>query len=331
MFAFVKSPRIGAQVMIPVIGLLLFMPAFFHQSLPDPLVHTGEGFLYSLWKELIDGPLWIQIAATLLTALLTVLLLIVIDARHRVIEDQSFAVPWVFIFVITSSGQFFRLHPAYPAALFLLLSYHYALELYESRKPQFAVFNMVLMYGISVLIYPPLLWLIPLVLLAGMMMSTEGRFRIWIFLAGMAAPFLFALATFYLTGGGKYVFQDFFRWFEFRHTWPPVWITVRPRFWIWLAIMTGWILWGSLHFRSQKNLSRQFFLLLFVQFLICTAAMIMMETVGTEMIWIIVLPVSFLMANWIQRARSGWFRDLFFLFLLGFWIFFNLSGWISLF
>jgi len=328
MFRFVKSTRPGVWLSLPVTVAILLIPAFMQQNLPEPLVHTGEGWLYMWWKQSLSwSPVW-QIAMNLPIMLALMMVLYRIDTKYQITEERSYLVPWMLVFLVLTPGFFYQSHPAYLAGLSLAGSYMTSLALYRARFPAFMIFNSSFLLATAILIYPPLIWLLPVwVLLVGLMSSPIPH-QWTIFMLGIITPILLVIMAAMLAGEANYMWQDFFRWFEFRKSWPPAFIGASTYGWIWMLWILVFIVIATLRFRSQKNLARQIFLVFFFQFLAGLLAMTLMETVGVEMLFIMMIPVTFLLGNWIRQSRSGWLRDLLFSGMIGFWIWIHISSFV---
>lgn len=308
-------------ILIPIAALLLFTAAVFLPEPPPHLIHNGEGWLYTFWTKSTSWPLVWQLLLTWIILLGTVWKLTYIDHHFEIRDNRSFTVAWLFLFLVLSPGILERFHPVYLATLMLLFSFRFALALYRSHQPPFTVFNLAVAYSISILIYPPFVLFLPVMIFSYFLMKTRGPGYLSVFIIGILAPLTLCGVTLLLLGEARYLLEDLLKWFEIRSTWPPLALDQPPYFWVWLTVIGIWVIWGSLRFRSQKNLSRQFHLFLFFFFLSGILIFSGLERVGSEFLWVLLVPVVFLLANWIDSARSGWFRDLFFLVLMGFWIF----------
>lgn len=333
MFGFIRSVSFTSQVMIPVIGLILFgiallLPGDFGNSAVygNNLFYLPEdGWLYPLWEGMSALPLWAQIIPAWLITVLTASLLVSTDLKNLLIGSRSYAMAYVFLFLVASAGHFFLFHPAMLAGLFMVLSLRFLLDLYKAENAYSIVFAVGFSWGIAILLYPPVCFLIPAILFGLLVMVTTG-WRHWLVsLLGIAVPFLLTGFFWFLIGEFNYQVASFSDWFRLRQTFVPGFITREPLLAAWAGLIVVWAIIASINYRNPKIQSRQLFqanFLLFVSILLVT---IFLETVSIEIIWLLVIPVSFLMTFWALKVERAWMREIFFFSLLLFYIWFRIS------
>ena len=86
MFGFIRSISFTVQIMVPVVGLILFGVAWLLPGNLQPGDTYGNGFfylpsegwLYTLWQGMARMPLWSQMAVSCLTAIHTAGMLVTI-------------------------------------------------------------------------------------------------------------------------------------------------------------------------------------------------------------------------------------------------------------
>ncbi len=334
MFGFIRSIRLSVQVMIPILGLILFAVAWFLPGNMQSVEVSGsglyylpkEGWLYKYWLEMARLPLWAQILPSYLVALITALLLVENDRRNLLMFRRSYAMAIVFLLLLGSCGHFFIFHPAFIAGLLMVLSQRYLLNLYKKESDYSIVFMTGFTWGAAGLIYPPLIILTPAILY-GMLMMVATGWRHWIvMLMGMVIPALLAGACWYLLGDLDYEVQTFFSWFKIRHTGIPLFIRKEPFIAAWIGLVLLWIFIASVKYRNPKIQSRQLFRTNFLLFFLTLIIAAFMETVSVEFIWVMIIPLSYMMTFWALEVRKGWVRDLFFLSLLLSFAFFRIKG-----
>ena len=123
-----------------------------------------------------------------------------------------------------------------------------------------------------------------------------------------------------------YEIAAFLSWFKFRHTILPVFISKEPFLAAWFGLILIWAVVASSKYRNPKIQSRQLFQTNFVLFVSILLMTVLLETVTAEVLWLLVIPVSYLMAFWALKVQKGWLRDLFFFSLLLFFTFFRVRG-----
>ncbi len=334
MFGFIRSISLSVQVMIPVIGLILFGVAFVLPGSMAPADPFGnglyllpkEGWLYSFWMGIDRWPLWAQILPSYFTALLTALLLVSNDQKNLLIGRRSYAMAFVFLFILASSGHYFLFHPAFLAGMMMVFSQRFLLDLYKHETDYSVVFLVGFTWGVAVLLYPPVLVITPAILF-GLLLMVSTSWRHWaVVIMGIAIPALLAGIFWYLIGDLDYQWDTFLSWFQIRNPGMPAFAGKEPFILAWLGIILVWTVIASLKYRNPKIQSRQLFQSNFLWFFCGALAAVFLETVTVEILWLMVIPLTYLMTFWLLELRRGWVRDLFFLSLLASFIFFRIRG-----
>ncbi|TSA37620.1 MAG: hypothetical protein D4R64_05340 [Porphyromonadaceae bacterium] len=334
MFRFIRSISFTVQVMIPILGLILFVIAWFLPGNLQPgniygngfFYQPADGWLYPLWTGMSRLPLWAQMIPSCLIMVLTAWLLVRTDMKNLLMGSRSYAIAFVFLLLVTSNGHFFLFHPALLAGYFMILSYRFLLDLYKEETGYSIVFAMGFSWGVAILLYPPFCFLIPAILI-GLLLMVTTNWRHWLVsLMGIVVPALLVAVFWFLMGDLNYEIVTFFSWFKLRHTIFPVFISKEPFIAAWFGLILIWIVIASWKYRNPKIQSRQLFQANFLLFLSILLMTVFLETVSVEVLWLLIIPVSYLMTFWALKVGKGWMRDLFFFSLLLFFFFFRIRS-----
>jgi hypothetical protein len=334
MFGFIRSISLTAQIMVPVYGLVFFATAWFLPGAMKPAEVIGnglyyqpaDGWLYGLWAGMARLPFWMQVLPAYLTALVSAILLVRNDLDNLLMGRRSFAIAFVFFTLLGSQGHFFVFHPAFIAGIFLILSQRFLLYLYKSEADFSLVFLAGFCWSVAILLYPPVLVLIP-ALIFGVLLMISTTWRHWtVLFLGLALPFLIISSIFALTGQLSYQVDSFSSWFGIRTQLLPDFLVREPFLAAWFGLLLFWIVLASVRYRNPRIQSRQFLFSGFIFFLILTGATLVLKSVSVEVLWLLILPVSYLMSYWLLEARKGWVRDLFFLSILASFVFFRIRA-----
>lgn len=334
MFRFIRSSSLTVQLMIPVIGILFFSISWFlpARMAPGEIYGNGyfclpaEGLFYGWWQMLGTLPLWVQMAPTLLLAIFSALMLVRIDLRHLLMGRRSFAIAYIFLFLIGSSGYLLLFHPAFLAAYLMLLGIGFLADLFKNESRFDLVFGYGFCFGVAALIYPPAAVVLP-VIIPGLAIMVSTRWRHWaVALIGAILPVSILCMVLFLTGNLDFELSSYLQWFRLRSTWPPEFLAREPFLLAWTGLILFWILIASLRYKNPKVQSRQLFQVNLFFFLFILIMILGLETVGVEALWIFLIPLTFLMALWSLNVRRSWVRDLFFLSLLVAFVFFRIRG-----
>jgi hypothetical protein len=334
MFRFIRSISFTVQAMIPILGLILFVVAWFFPGAMLSGTTYGNGFYYlpadgwgyPLWQEMVRLPLWAQIAPACIIAILTAWLLVGNDMKNLLMGSRSYGIGFVFLFLLASGGHFLLFHPAMLAGFFIILSQRFLLDLYKDETGYPVVFAMGFCWGVAILLYPPVSFLIP-ALLIGLLLMVSTNWRHWLVsVMGIATPGILVGVFWILVGNLDYQLMTFFSWFQMRHSLIPPFIAKEPFIAAWLGLILIWTAIGSYRYRNPKIQSRQLFQANFLLFISILLVAVFVDSVSAEILWLLVIPVSYLMTFWALRVERGWLRDLFFLSLLLSFAFFRIRG-----
>ncbi|MFA6128968.1 MAG: DUF6427 family protein [Bacteroidales bacterium] len=334
MFGFIRSISLTVQVMIPVLGLIFFGTAWFFPGSLEPGTVYGNGFyyqpsdgwLYPMWLQMSRLPLWAQTVPSFLVAVLTAGLMVRSDMKNQLMGVRSYAIAFVFLFLLASGGHFFLFHPAMIAGYFMILSYRFLLDLYKEETNYPTVFAMGFSWGVATLLYPPVGMLFP-ALLFGLLLMVATEWRHWLVsLMGLVVPALLVSVFWFLTGDLAYQIDTFLSWFKMRHSILPPFITKEPLLGAWFGVMLVWIIVASIKYRNPKIQSRQLFQSNFLLFILTLFITFFLQTVSIEILWILIIPLTYMMTFWALKVERGWVRDLFFFTLILSFAFFRVRG-----
>jgi len=320
--------------MIPVLGLILFGIAwFFPASLAPGTAYgngfyhlPGDGWMYLLWADLSKLPLWAQMAPTYLTAMLTAGLLVRTDMKNLLMGTRSYAIAYVFLFLLISCGHLFLFHPAFFAGFFMVLSYKFLLDLYKEEKGYSIVFAMGFSWGMAIILYPPVSLLVPAVLF-GLLVMVTTNWRHWLVsFMGILLPAALMVVFWLLLGDVDYEIDTFLSWFKIRENFIPGFIKKEPFLAAWLGLILIWTVIASAKYRNPKIQSRQLFQANFLLFISILAVAVLFETVSLEIIWLLLIPLTYMMTFWALKVERGWKRELLFVSLILSFAFFRITG-----
>ena len=324
MFRFIKSISLASQILVPVIALILFIPVPFltHESrfaVPPNGMHNEIGLLIN------QLPGWASALIAFLLTLFGAVRLNDGDLKHLLMSRRSYAISFVFIFLTASSGQAFYFHQAFLAGIAILVGNKYMLDLYKSETTFPLIFSLAFSWGLAGLIYPPVFFILPATIVGMVLMGSNTLRHFLVFLAGLVTPAGMLLAVWFLTGNLGYELNSLTYWFSFRLNPLPGFIRDNWLISAWLALIFIWIVIASAGYRNPRVQSRRLFQANFLQFILTLAVALLVVPVGPEIIWLLLIPVTYLFTFWVLEVEKGWKRDLFFISLLISWLVFLLN------
>ncbi len=326
MFGFIRSISLSVQAFIPILGLVLFGVAWLLPGNTQLYYLPKDGWLYAHWLDMAEYPLWAQILPSYLIAILTAIMLVANDMRNTLMSRRSYSLAIVFLFLLGSGGHYFLFHPAFLSSLLMVFSQRFLLNLYKRETDYSIVFLVGFSWGLAVLLYPPALLITPAILFGLLVMVATG-WRHWIvILMGLTIPALLMGACWFLLGDLDYEIETFLSWFKIRHLAIPAFLSKEPFIAAWFGLILIWAVVATVKYRNPKIQSRQLFQANFLQFLFTVLMTVILESVSVEFIWVMIIPLSYLMTFWALEVKRGWVRDLFFLSLIAAFTFFRFRG-----
>jgi hypothetical protein len=139
-------------VLIPILGLLLWLPGFLHPTLPAPMVYMP--FYSGLDIFLRAHPLT-SVTLGFIFSLGEAFLLNYIIYEHHILTKRSWLPALLFIVLSACTPDLLWLHPEHIAGLFVLCALHFLLGTYRMDKSFGQVFNSGILIGIALLFYLP--------------------------------------------------------------------------------------------------------------------------------------------------------------------------------
>lgn len=269
--------------------------------------------IYNLLKNFAA----VNVVTSLVLVLILSILIQQINSRYSVIRERN-KLP-ALIFVIMAGGLIgvHTLHPVYFAGIFLALAIYRLFSAFDQTKPYSASFDSGFLLGIGSLFYFNLLLLLPAFILSLGVLVHENRLRVFaIQFLGILLPFIFAFSF--------GIFTDQF--FEMIKIFCQNIITTNNHFktnlllQIYLGCLALLVIIGSFatikHYDKKKISSRKFFSVLFLILIFSTAGFVFAPPASQEMLIIIFIPASYLVANLLTDIKSRFWCELIFLLLL---------------
>ncbi|NLO69011.1 MAG: hypothetical protein GX098_10670 [Bacteroidales bacterium] len=324
MFRFIKSISLVVQILVPVIALIFFLPVPF-LSLEPPYAIPQDGIHHDIGQVISRLPHWAPVLASLLVTLAAALMLNTSDRKHVLTGRRSYAIAFVFIFLIASSGQAFFFHPAFLAGLLILNGNRYLLEQYKTESSYPLVFSQAFNWSLAGVIYPPVFFILPAVVIGMVLMGSATLRHFLVLLAGLITPIILVLAIWFLTGQLDYEMASIQEWFALRIDFIPNFLRSNWLILGWLLLILVCIIIASVGYRNPRVQSRRLFQVNFIQFILTLGIPFFVPLVGPEIIRILLVPGTYFLTFWLLEVDREWKRNLFFIMMLASWLTFLLS------
>ena len=316
---FFKGTVPSVIFVIAIIFFAVWTPFFFSGS---TVSYNNPMPLYGLLEHLTGSKVWISnIVAAVICATL-VFLLTVLNTTHFFIDERTFVPALIFIFLTTLLPQYQALNPALPATVFVLFALKRMLESYRKQEFAYNFFDAGILIGTGSLFYANLIWFGTLIFIAIAIFRRINLVEIVVSIIGLITPFIIMFGLYYLF---DYDLNELFlliydNLFSEATSFSFSKLTVVAL--IFISIVLIFSLGQMLIVQNVKKIkSRKTFFLLIWMFFITIGVYLFVPSVSYEMIWILGIPVSYFVANYLIFSKTTIlpeiFFNLFFLIVIG--------------
>jgi hypothetical protein len=235
------------------------------------------------------------------------------------INERTFLPAIIYILLSGFFPQYQLLNPAIFGAMFLMLAFRRIMDTYRVAGTAYNFFDAGLLIGIGSLFYASLLWFGLLVIVGIALLRTWNLKELLISVIGLLTPYFLTFGTYYITGKNIKDLLTLMQYnlFGKQDAFAFTGLTITA------IIYTGLIILWSVVFllksmNSKKIKSRKTFYLLLWMFFISVSGYFILNSVSVEIVWIIAIPVSYILSHYFVFARKKLIPEIIFsvLFLL---------------
>lgn len=191
-----RSNQPVVMLFLPLIGLIFWMPSF----LSPEGVPTGSqsGPLFDLLTGITSGIYWLQTLIGYAFVIAGAIILNRIFNREELTERENYVPALTWLILWSFSEDLCVLHPVQPAMIFTILAAGRLAATYGKSDIRRLVYDAGLFMGISILIYPSIWVVLPLIWIALVILRTFNWREWFIPIVGLATPFALAWALGFL-------------------------------------------------------------------------------------------------------------------------------------
>ena len=219
----------------------------------------------------------------------------------------------------------FSFSPVWLATFFLLFFLNKLLGVYQKERPYAVLFDAAFLLGMSVLIYPPTIFLFPLIYIANLTYSAVGWRNYIIPVLGFISPLLIMACYLFFVDTLPLYMEHYLSMLS----WSPASVGISISegiFFFLLAILILFAFKELAQWFTMKSLrSRKAFLIFMSYFLLGLLGFFTLAADGLHHLLLLAFPISAFVGNYLLFARKWWwYEGLFTLFLLSA-IYFHIS------
>lgn len=322
----------GAQmiVLIPIIGILLWLGPFLKPSTVSLLSDTLRLPLYDgLFYEFIADGLVQKILAFLMVIAIA-FLMVRLNTRYIIINNRTYLPAIIYVIVTSGIPVVQKLNPALVSAFIILLIVEIILDSYRFESLFYGFFTAAFLLGVGTLIYPFLAYFM-IFLWAGIILLRKFNWREWVFtFLGFILPLIFAFSYYYLFFDRPLdLFEQYEKFYQKSFDFHGYNFSI----YLFFGVLTFILLFASQFlmqaYSARKILSRRAFSTFFWLFLNTVAVYALINQASVELIYILAIPISFLLSNYWAIMKSVFWGNIFLMLLLASVVYSQLSYYLA--
>ena len=310
----IRSNSPISLLLIPIIGILLWLPGFLHHSPPVTLVSMPV--FDGLAKYCIAHPTF-SVTLGLLFALGQAFLLSYIIQVHQILTKRTWLPALLFVVLTACTPGLLWFHPEMPAGILLLGTLHFLLGTYRTDRAFGEVFKAGFLLGLAGLIYAPSLVFVLFGIIA-LLILRPFIWREWaIFIIALTVPWVYAGVYFFLTDGLKgltwQVIVDPVLHRDFFLKLPVEYYALSGVTALLLMVAGGRFVGGSgtSTLKTKKSVTMMIWFLIFAIIAVLPA-----QNFSVAGFIFCIYPISLFISNYFLSARRAWMAEVIFILLL---------------
>ncbi len=306
---FRQSHPASLIILLPLIAVLLWIPAFFTKDYVN--TRNSMPLMELVSKPFAEAP-WILSLIGLFLNIGSAYIFNYIIEKLDVLERKSNLPALLFIILASSFHSFLKFHPLQPAVFLLLISLYRILQSYQYSSALSNAFDAGLFLGIAILFYFPFFWFMPF-LWACLLIVRPFVWREYALSAfGALLPIVFAVSYYYLVDRLPFLWYDkiVFSLSERNFTYP-------TDSWLWVAVLImGCIILlfsiGALLKRLNNSVIRaKSTLQTFLVFSFFSLFVVFINgTQQSYIFYLFILPISLFWAIYLTSLKKHWLAEL---------------------
>lgn len=309
----------GAQIilLIPILAILLWLPAFAHPAEGIFLFDSYPMPSYKLISEIVHIGSFLGTTIALLLVIAQAFLLVRLNTRFNLINNRTYMPAIIFILLTASIPDLQRLNPVIFSGFFLLLGIELMFNGYQSGKVAYEFFTASFFISLGATFYPYLLFFL-FIVWASLVILRPFNWREWVFsIMGFLLPWFFVFSYYYLIHNDPaHILTDLTKVFNIDYDF--------PQYSLLLYIFGGFagllILISSQlmikEFTSKKILPRKAFLIFLWLFINCLGVYLLVDQASVELLFLAAIPLSFLFSHYFTFVKSNFWGETFVTFLI---------------
>ncbi len=312
---FLKNNHLGAILMVPVLAVSLWLPTLLHTQVH----HEFQGMpLFRLADTYLSSVPYLSAAVAVTLLVIEAFILNSVMIRHQITGKDNYLTAALYIMLMSASKSFLTLHPLIFANLFLILSLHSVFLMHRKETAFSNAFDAGFLVSIASLFYLPSILFFPLLGLSFLFMR-PFIWREWVIsLMGLIVPYLFAFVYYFWKGDILYLWNSRLP-FTFEGKFSSV--ALPGSNYLLATVLAILLLFAMLNYFSTASAlslkARSTSQVLFWFMVFSATIIIASPKYQAPYTGLIFISASPFIANFLLQIKRNWWREFWFLSLLG--------------
>jgi len=275
---------------------------------------------YNLISDYLLINSYTSLIATFILVLVQAFLLVQFNKKYILINYRTYLPAFFYILLSGSFVHLQRINPVIIGSLFIFVALNYIFSIYRAEYTLNRLYLAGFFISIAALFWAPFISFI-IVLWISLLILRPFIGREWIVaILGYLTPFLFVFVYYFVFLEHDQliaVFNRFIASFEVVKSW----YALHYSYYIFYGLLTLIILFASYtaaaNFQKKKIKTRKYFEINFCLFLTSLGLFVLLKNVTYEIIYLMSIPVSFLLTDYFYAVRKSWYLNLVLILLIG--------------
>jgi len=301
-----------------LISIVLWYPAFHNPEMIPFSFDEVKMPLYELFYNWLAQNQFLRVFIPFILLLIQAVFILKINREYILVQRQNYLPTLIFIIIASSFIELQRINPGIFANLFIILMLEEVFASYKKRYVLNKLFMAGFFVGIASLFYSfAIVYLI--IIWISLFLLRSINIREWFVpILGFIFPFLFLFAIYYIhdeltiAGLNETIKTNLTTTVSITHYQIP--------YYIFYAILGLFVIFGSFSiikkFPGRKIYIRKFFEILWWIFVAQILMLIFMNQIYGEILYFVAVPITFLIADYVNSIKNRTFGNVIFLFLL---------------
>lgn len=321
-----KSDRPLTLVVFTILIFLLWLPELFSDKIILYPFDNQNAPLNFFNRDFYSNNPFLPKIIAFVFNLIVAFILIRLNTRFFFISTRTNMPALVYLLLISSIPSLQRITPVHFSVVIIILAISRLMSSYKHKGIAYHYFDASMMIAVSSMIYVPSVYFMVFIW-AGLAILRPFNWREWAFtIIGFILPFLFLFTYYYWTDEGFLSGVNNLL-IAFREESVKMIFNLENK--IFFAYTFVLIVFASFFilksYESRKIQTRKYFLFFLLIFIISVVLYLFLPSIGIEILFIMAIPVTYLLSHYFVFIRSGFINNMLFtlLILTILWICYN--------